>query len=207
MIIKNIIFDLGNVLLKINTELSKEAFKNHGISNFDSLYTLSNQVNLFDELETGKITEFEFYEKFRIITKTNLENETIEKCWNELIRDYPQENLEILKQIKNSYNTFIISNTNKIHYKHYTSILKQNHGIENLESLVKKAYFSHECGLRKPDKNFFLLVLNKNDLIPKETLFIDDDIRNIKAAKELGIKTYHLEKLNIEKALKNYNLL
>lgn len=207
MNIKNIIFDLGNVLLKINTELSKQAFKNYGIFNFDSLYTLANQVNLFDELETGKITEFEFFEKFRKITKTNLENEIIEKCWNQLIFDYPHENLEILKQIKNSYNTFILSNTNKIHYKHYTYILKKNHGIENLESLVKKAYFSHECGLRKPDKNFFLLVLNENNLITEETLFIDDDIRNIKAANELGIKTYHLEDLNLEKALKNYNLL
>lgn len=201
MEIKNIIFDLGNVLLEINTELSKSAFKNKGIYDFDNLYSLAKQIFLFDKLEIGEINEMEFYNNFRKLTGKNLSNKEIEDCWNALIIGFPENNIKIALKAKTKFKTFIISNTNIIHYKYYSKLLKDKFDINRLEDLVHKAYFSHLCKIRKPDSEFFKLVLNENNLNPEETLFIDDDIRNINAAKMLKIQTYHLTDLDLNKAL------
>lgn len=204
MNIKNIIFDLGNVLLLIDTSLSKIAFEKKGLKNFHKLYSLAEQNQLFDLLETGKISENVFYEKFRDITKSTLSNEEIRDCWNKLIVKYPTKNIKIALIAKNKYKTFILSNTNIIHYKYYTQMLKKKFNIEGLESIVHKAYFSHEIGLRKPNPNFFNLLLNENKINPSESLFIDDDIRNIQTAEFLGIKTFHLTDLKLNKAFKTF---
>ncbi len=195
---KNIIFDLGNVILDINTQLSEKAFMNYGLTNFDKLYTLAEQSEIFDKLEIGSINPNDFYDVFREITKTKLSNTIIRDCWNALIKRYSKERIHLLKNCRNTYRTFILSNTNIIHYEFYTKQIKQQFGINGLESLVEKAYFSHEHGLKKPDKRFYKLLLEENNLIPEETLFIDDNKSNIEAAKTLKIQTIWLTDKKLE---------
>ena len=93
---------------------------------------------------------------------------------------------------------FLLSNTNKIHYDDYTSVVfTRENGIEGLEPLFEKTYLSHEMGLRKPNPEIFNVVLNENNLVAEETLFIDDSPQHIASAKTLGIVTYHLENEDI----------
>ncbi len=202
--IKNIIFDLGNVILNIDTKLSEIEFKKHGFTNFAELYTLVGQSEIFDRLEVGAISADDFYNEFRQITKSDLSDSIIEHCWNALIIDYPSKRIELLSQLKPKYRTFILSNTNKIHYDFYTKLLHEKYGISGLESLVEKAYFSHEINLKKPYKDIYEYVLSDSNLIPEETLFIDDNQDNIKAAKKLGIETIWLTENNVE-SLKIWN--
>jgi putative hydrolase of the HAD superfamily len=196
--IKNIIFDLGNVVLSIDTKLSEKEFAAYGLTDFKNLYTLASQAEIFDRLEIGKISPEEFYEEFRQIIGADMSDEIIEKCWNALILDYRPEVIELLKKLKIKYRTFLLSNTNKIHYDYYTEILKHNFRVNGLQALMEKAYFSHEIGMKKPDEKVFNFVLSDADILPGETLFIDDNKDNIMTAQKLGIQTIWLTNNNIE---------
>lgn len=196
--IKNIIFDLGNVILNIDTKLSEIAFRKHGFENFGDLYTLAVQSQIFDKLEVGSISPADFYQEFRQITKSELSDDIIRECWNALIMDFPSARIELLQNLKPKYRTFILSNTNLIHYNFYTKLVSEQFSVAGLESLVEKAYFSHEIGLKKPFKNIYNHVLTESDLIAEETLFIDDNEDNIIAAKKLGIQTIWLTENNLE---------
>jgi putative hydrolase of the HAD superfamily len=196
--IKNIIFDLGNVILDIDTDLSKEAFKKHKLTDFDKMYTLAAQSEIFDKLEVGEINSAEFYDEFRLLTSSDLNNDIIKECWNALILDYSKDRIDLLKGLKNKYRTFILSNTNIIHYQFYTQLIIDKHNINGLESLVEKAYFSHDVKLKKPDNKIYEFVLNDSNLKAEETLFIDDNRYNIEAAKALGFETILLENTKLE---------
>ena len=199
--IRNLIFDLGNVILNIDTKLSEIAFAKYGMNDFEKLYTLASQNELFDRLEVGSITEKEFYDEFRKVTGCKLDNQILEQCWNALIMDFPAARIEMLKRLKNEgkYRTFILSNTNIIHYRFYTALLKRTYGINGLESLVEHAYFSHEIGLKKPNRDIFDHVVAKSHIKPEESIFIDDNEANIKAANALGFNTIFLKDNNMEK--------
>lgn len=198
MLLKNIIFDLGNVILNIDTKLSEIEFSKHGLYNFEELYSLASQYEIFDRLETGNINNENFFNEFRQITNINLSNEIITCCWNALIMDFPNSRIELLKKLKVRYRTFILSNTNKIHYDFYTKILQAQHNLNGLENLVEKAYFSHEIGLKKPFDNIYNYVLNSSNILASETLFIDDNYDNISAAEKLGFNTIWLKDNNLQ---------
>lgn len=198
--IKNLIFDLGNVILNIDTKLSEIAFAKYGMNDFEKLYTLASQNELFDRLEVGNITENEFYDEFRRVTGCKLDNKTLEQCWDALIMDFPSARIEMLKRLKNEgkYRTFILSNTNIIHYRFYTALLKRTRGVDGLESLVEHAYFSHEIGLKKPNRDIFDYVVEHSHIKPEESIFIDDNEANIKAANALGFNTIFLKGNDME---------
>lgn len=198
--IRNLIFDLGNVILNIDTKLSEIAFAQYGMNDFEKLYTLASQNELFDRLEVGSITENEFYDEFRRVTGCKLDNKTLEQCWDALIMDFPSARIEMLKRLKNEgkYRTFILSNTNIIHYRFYTALLKRTRGVDGLESLVEHAYFSHEIGLKKPNRDIFDYVVEHSHIKPEESIFIDDNEANIKAANTLGFNAIFLKDNNME---------
>lgn len=191
MQIKNIIFDLGGVILNIDYNLTINAFKTSGIENFDNLYTQAQQSSLFDDLETGKISPNDFYISLRNISKSNISDIEIEKAWNAMLLDLPKERIDLLNQVKTNYNIFLFSNTNIIHFEAYKKYIDKTFGFD-FNALFKKAYYSHEIGMRKPNKNGFEHILTKNNLNASETLFIDDSIQHIQGAGSLGINTYHL---------------
>lgn len=197
--IKNIIFDLGNVILSIDTKLSEIEFARFGLTDFKSLYTLASQEEIFDRLEIGKISPDKFYEEFRQITGANLSDKIIKDCWNALILNYRWETIELLKKLKLKYRTFLLSNTNKIHYEYYTETLKSAFDVNGLEVLMEKTYFSHEIGMKKPGEKAFNFVLSDAKILPGETLFIDDNLENINTAQKLGIQTIWLRDNNLEK--------
>src|SRR5690554_4657193 len=155
MIIKNIIFDLGNVILNIDINKSEIEFKKHGLENFDQLYSLVSQTKIFDYLETGKISPQEFYSQLRQISNTNLTDDIIKTCWNALILDFPAKRIEFLLNLRKKHKIFLLSNTNQIHYEYYNSIFKKEFGFKSLDSIFEKAYYSHQIGYRKPDFKAF----------------------------------------------------
>ena len=195
--IKNIIFDLGGVILDIDYNLTVKAFEKLGIPNFKAQYSKMSQSNLFDNIETGKISPEEFRNLIREVAEKDVTDAEIDHAWNALILHLPQYRIEILKKLQDNYRLFLLSNTNKIHYDDYSEVIKRENRIEGLEPLFEKTYLSHEMGLRKPNPEIFNVVLNENNLVAEETLFIDDSPQHIASAKTLGIVTYHLENEDI----------
>lgn len=191
--IKNIIFDLGGVILNIDYNLTSQAFKYLGLSDFDQTYSQAKQNHLFDKLETGELSETDFYTQMKTCFSNTISENEIETAWNAMLLDLPVERIDLLKNLSREYRLFLLSNTNCIHYKAYSAYLKNKFGKMIFDDIFEKQYLSFEIGMRKPDKKIFEHVLNENNLLPSETLFIDDSIQHIHGANETGIITHHLQ--------------
>jgi putative hydrolase of the HAD superfamily len=191
--IKNIIFDLGGVILNIDYKRPQEEFKKLGIKDVEILYSKQNQVELFDLLETGKISEKEFIQKIKESSDLEITDSEIITAWNSILLEFPLRRLQILQQLQLHYNMYLLSNTNEIHEKAFNEMLKIQCGYPSLALFFDRVYLSHRVGLRKPDPKIFELVINENNLKIEETLFIDDSLQHIESASKLGLKTIHLK--------------
>jgi putative hydrolase of the HAD superfamily len=201
--IKNIIFDLGGVLINIDYHATEKAFKKAGIKNFDELFSQAKQTKLFDNLEKGLTDEVTFKDGLRLLSNVNFSDEVFEDAWNAMLLDFPKHRIELLQKVRNNYKTFLLSNTNEIHIPVFEHQLKQNYGITDFSQLFDKLYYSCRVGMRKPDREIFELVIQENNLIPSETLFIDDSIQHIQGAQMLGLYTLHLHNRDVLELFEN----
>lgn len=197
MPIKNIIFDLGGVLLNIDYNKTIQAFKQLGILHFEKMYSQYTANPLFEHLETGKVSEKEFYEEIKKALPPTTTTAQIQNAWNSMILDFREQSLERLLQLKNKYNVFLLSNTNAIHVNAFQQLFSRQIGNPPFEDYFHKIYYSHQVGLRKPHKTIFEYVLADAQITPEKTLFIDDSVNNITTAKQLDFHTHCL--LNTEK--------
>lgn len=191
--IKNIIFDFGGVIYDIDHEKTKNAFVNLGISNFDELYGHTIQTGLFEDFEIGLISPSEFRESIRKHIPNSTSDEEIDIAWNALLTGFKFERFDMLEKTRQHYRLFLLSNTNQIHYQQFIAELKQQNRYDLFNQLFEKLYFSHQIGIRKPDAKIFNYVLSDNQIIPEETVFIDDYDLNISAAKNIGLKGVSLK--------------
>lgn len=191
--IKNIILDLGGVIINIDYNLTAQAFKNLGADNFAKVYCQHQQNPLFDQLETGKISPAEFRKKLQELLNIKVTNEQFNNAWCAMLLDIPKARLDFIQhQLKPNYRTFLFSNANAISLNKVLEISKRDTGLVNLDDCFHKQYYSHIFGFIKPHKQGFEKILQENNLDPSETLFVDDTIRHILSAKELGLQTFHI---------------
>jgi len=190
--IKNIIFDLGGVLLNIDYNKSFEAFKELGVENIEQMYGQHHANELFKKLETGKIEEEEFYQAIRKYIPGNVSDEQIEHAWNAMILDFRTNSLVELERLASSYNLFLLSNTNSIHLKNVGKVFAREVAKPSLDVYFSKSWYSNLIGLRKPDKEIYQFVLEDANLDPSETFFIDDTKENIETAVNTGIRSHLL---------------
>jgi FMN phosphatase YigB (HAD superfamily) len=189
--IDNIIFDLGNVILNIDYQNTIDAFEKIGVIDASSFYSKSSQLNIFSQLETGRVSKQDFVLEIQKFAPKASARQII-NAWNAILQDLPNERLEVLKKIKDKFKIFLLSNTNSIHIEK----IIDNLGVKKYKefyNLFDKVYYSHEIKLRKPNSDIFRLVIKENNLSIKNTLFIDDSIQHIESAKTIGLKTYHLD--------------
>lgn len=188
--IKNIIFDLGGVIINLNQQLTIEAFKVLFVEHFESLYEKLEQDNWLNRFEVGEFSEKEFYGFFK--NYKNVSDIALQNAWNAMLLDIPKDRLELIKHYSKKYNVYLLSNTNIAHYSYIDNYVSRNFNGLKFNTLFKNMYLSHEVGFRKPNKSIFEYVLNDANIKPEETLFIDDTEDHINTAKILGIQTHHL---------------
>ena len=189
--IKNIIFDLGGVILNIDFKRTEAAFRLLGWDQFLNHINQFHITHLFEQYETGQIDDAAFVGGIQQLIGKPVEEDKIIAAWNALLVGFPAERIALLRQLKGKYRTFLLSNTNAIHHDEFQKRLFSEQGVY-LEDLFEKTYYSHIAKLRKPDAPIFERVLNENKLIPEETLFIDDTALNFPEAEKLGIQVHHL---------------
>lgn len=189
--IRNIIFDLGGVLLPVDYSAVLTAFGKLGSSQTESFYSQQAQEPLFDQLERGEITggEFLFGLKKRF---PDTSEEALTLAWNAILGVFPAERFALLKKIRQHYRIFLLSNTNEIHIRQFLENLKTVNGVEDFTEYFEEVYYSYETGYRKPEKQIFELVLLENNLNAAETLFIEDTEANVHGALAAGIPTLWL---------------
>jgi len=200
--LKNIIFDFGGVIIDIDFQLTINKFKKLGILDFDQKFSQFLQDPVFDCYDIGKISSEEFVKRLKKLVPEKISENDILEAWNAMILDIPKERIKLLENLRKNYRIFLLSNTNDIHYQLYIKNFYNKFGYKTFNDLFEKAYLSFEIGMRKPDAEIFNFVLKDSNLLPEETLFIDDSNQHIESAKKFGIHSYLLENETINDILK-----
>ncbi len=187
--IKNIIFDLGGVIINLDNRRTEEAFTALGVKNFREYFGHGFAASFFRDYEVGKISDEEFIRSIRQLAGlSQVSDEAIIESWNALLLDFPAERIRLLNELRRHYRLFLFSNTNALHLAALREIWTETFGSGSLEDYFEKTYYSHLMGLRKPDPESFGFILKENNLAGNETLFVDDAIVNVEGAEQAGLK-------------------
>ena len=184
--IKNIIFDFGDVFLNLDKKATEDQLRKLGLHQLSDAALSRNQ-----EYEKGGFSSEDFVADYcREFPALNAQS--FVACWNAILVDFPKYRLEFLQELVSSgrFRLFLLSNTNDLHIDW---VKQQIVFFEEFRACFEAFYLSQELGLRKPDPAIFDLVLNRHDLRPEETLFIDDTPENTRAAEKLGIHTWTID--------------
>jgi glucose-1-phosphatase len=191
-LVKNIIFDLGNVLYDIDFKIMYKRFHELGIPNFENHFTLNQSDPLFFDLEKGFIDEVTFCNRFNQLYNLSLDKDQIIEAWNSLLIGFREKSLDWLKSNQSNFSLFLYSNTNQPHQDYFLAQYTREIGGD-FNTLFKKPYYSHEMGMRKPDPASFQYILDQEGLKAAETLFIDDNEPNVAAAASVGFQVLYLQ--------------
>ena len=190
--IKNIIFDLGGVLLNIDPKKTIDAFNALGMEDLIGDKGLSYDHEIFYQLEQGKVSPDEFREGVQKLLPSPVTFDEIDAAWTAMLIDFPAIRVDLLKNLRKEYKVYLFSNTNAIHVEKFHAIFRNQHGFE-VSSLFEKDFYSNEIGSRKPSAESFLEIIRLADICPEESLFIDDALKNVEGAVACGLKGLWLE--------------
>lgn len=190
--IKNIVFDLGGVLIDLDHNQAVRRFEEIGVEDAGQLLDPYEQKGFFLELENGKIDTDTFCRKLREHTGKPLSFDEIRYAWMGFISDVPQYKLDFLLELRKKYKVYLLSNTNPIIQSWARSEAFTPAG-RPISAYFDKMYTSYEAGVTKPDAAIFGRMIEDAPLIPSETLFVDDGASNIQVGQGLGFHTYRPE--------------
>ncbi len=190
--IRNIIFDLGGVIINLDNKLTEKAFSALGAKAFSSYFGHGFAASFFADYEVGKISDQEFVQAMKQMLGREIPDQTIIDAWNALLLDFPPANIELLGKLKDSYRLFLFSNTNSLHLEALRTIFESQFPAQSLDNFFEKAYYSHILRMRKPDRESFEYIIRENGLDPSSTLFVDDALINVEGANAAGLQGYFL---------------
>ena len=187
--IRNIVFDLGGVIMTICQEEAIKRFKSIGFKNVEDYLNPYTQTDIFGDIEEGKISAEQFRAKLSELIGKEVTYEECKFAWLGYRQDVPLRNLDILRKLKaQGYKLILLSNTNPFMMSWGLSGEFDGNG-NSLESYFDSLYLSYKLGVMKPNKKIFQYIIDNEKIQPGESLFIDDGERNINAARLLGFKT------------------
>lgn len=192
--IRNILFDFGGVIIDIDPPSVIYELMKMGVSDGLGLHEHLSAQDAYVRLEKGELSPAGFRRLIRDYTGLPLTDDQIDHAWNTIIKEIPPARVELLNRLRKDYGVYLLSNTNPIHYDYYNVYVKKNFGLERLDDLFDRAWYSYRMRLFKPDPEIFRRVLDEGGLVAAETVFIDDLAVNVEAAKEVGLQGYHLKK-------------
>ena len=188
--IRNLIIDLGGVLVDLTRNRCIEAFERLGVENVrERLANDSRHKDLFERLELGAISVECFHDDVRRLSGRPLTDGQIDDAWIAMLGGVPERKLRLLLELRERYRVVLLSNTNEIHWKWSADTYFSYRGLA-ASDFFERIYLSYELHMLKPDTGIFEYVLNDAGFLPAETLLIDDASANCKAAEALGMRTY-----------------
>ncbi|MCQ2217738.1 MAG: HAD family phosphatase [Paludibacteraceae bacterium] len=194
--VENIFCDLGVVLIDLNMERCMESFKRLGVMDIASQVGQSFKAGLFFALEEGTITPDEFRNAIRSKSDKTITDDQIDDAWNSFLETIDPRKLMLLKKLRQTYRVFMLSNTNKIHFDYMAVHSFEKEKGFALTDCFDKCYLSYELHLSKPGREIFEAVLRDAGATPENSLFIDDNARNIATAARMGFKVCHYRNID-----------
>ncbi|MCR4918674.1 MAG: HAD family phosphatase [Prevotella sp.] len=187
--IKNVIFDLGGVVMTLSPEVAERRFVELGLVDAPAMMDRYTQQGIFGELEEGKITPEEFIAELERHVGRQLSFGEVQHCWLGYCKEVPQRNLRFLEQLRQAgYRLILLSNTNPFMMAWAKSAAFSGDG-KPITHYFDACYLSFEMKVMKPAPEFFSRVLMSEQVPPSECLFIDDGPRNVASASQMGMMT------------------
>lgn len=183
--IKTLIFDLGGVIVDLAPERTLEAFAKLSGKPAGEVLKINATNQAFHAFETGQISAMDFRNAVRNTLNVQAGDAEIDRCWNAMLLGIPDSKLDMLLRLKKYFTTIALSNTNSIHLSYINEVILKG---QRLDDYFHRAHYSHDLGLRKPDPAIYELVLQKHQLSPERTFFLDDNADNIAAATGVGMQ-------------------
>lgn len=190
--LKTIVFDFGGVLINLNMQACVDAFACLGYDKMNELLDNYKQKGIFLLFEEGKISTDDFFVELQQIVGKHASIEEIKKAYLTFIEDIPTYKLDLILQLREKYDVLLLSNINPFIFDYCKENQFKSRGYI-FEDYFFKAYLSFEMGVCKPDKLIFEKMIEDANLVPEQCLFLDDGVKNIEIAKEIGFQTYHVK--------------
>jgi putative hydrolase of the HAD superfamily len=191
--VKNVIFDMGGVLVDVHRERAIESFKSIGVADADQLIDSYHHEGLFLDLENGDIDTKEFCTLLSQHAGREIVLQDIAKAWRSIVSDPPVYKLDYLIELRKEYTLFVLSNNNPILVDGWASTPQFSTQGRPVMDYFDKLYLSYQMKCTKPAPIIFEKMIDDSQIIPAESLFIDDGLHNIETAQSLGFHTYHAQ--------------
>jgi len=199
--IKNIIFDLGGVVLPLNPEEAWRRFESLGIKNARQQMGLYGQTGIFLKVENGELSVEQFLDELNLQARQQANNNDSVKiitfkmaqwAWKGYLDNVELFRLKNLEKLKSKYNVLLLSNINPfvVEWASKNSFSGDGHSINYY---FNKLFYSYEMHDYKPSFSIFNKLIEEARINPKETLFLDDGKKNIEMASSLGMYTIHVK--------------
>lgn len=180
--IKTIIFDLGNVVLRFDHMLICEKIARYSRYSSDDVYKLGFNSDLFELYDRGKIRSEDLFQWILRRFDINISYDMFKSVWSDIfsLNDSVETVVSALKN--NGYYLVLLSNTNELHF----DFIRENFRvIELFDDIV----LSYRIGYSKPHKEIFIEALKRAGSSPEECIYVDDIEEFSKAAEDLGINS------------------
>ena len=199
--IKNLIFDLGGVLVSLDRQRCLDNFSSKlGFDNFGDYLNAYAQKGFFAEFESGDINEEQFRNEVKErCTKEGITDQMIDTALNSFLTHVDPYKVKLLLDLKQKYNLLLLSNVNPIAWGRCCELFLEAYGVD-IEDVFEKLYLSYKMKCSKPGNEIFEKLIADSGIVPGETLFIDDSVANIATGCEFGLQglLYDVE-TNLEK--------
>lgn len=189
--IKNLVFDFGGVLVQLNLNRCISAFSALGFNDVEKHVGACSKDGFFQDFELGNISQQEFCDKIANLCSKPVTNEQIISAWNSFLDGVPDYLMNALIELRKHYRVILLSNTNEPHWI-YSCREYFSHDGYSVDDHFEKIFLSYKMHKTKPDTAIFEQMCSEADLIPEETLFLDDSKANCMAAESLGINARHI---------------
>lgn len=183
---KALIFDFGGVLVDLDVERCKAAFKSDlGYYNIDNILDACHQKGFFADMEEGKLSADGFRSIVLSESRPGALPEDVDTSLLQILSGMAEYKARLLTHLSKSYDLYLLTNNNPIVYRHMTGFFA-GYGI-SFSGLFRKCFVSYEMGLLKPSAEFYRRVIEEIGCPAEEMLFIDDSPKNVEGAIAAGL--------------------
>lgn len=190
--IKALIFDMGGVLVDLDIEDCKRAFKESiGYHDIDNIIDACHQKGIYGDLEEGRLSAEEFRAIVLAGSRPGAVAADVDEAMSHILVGIHPAKVQLLRDLSEKYDLYMLSNNNAICLP-FSSRMFDEAGIP-LKDIFIKCFFSFEMKALKPSAAFYKAVMREIGLPAEQMLFIDDSQKNVDGSIEAGLPAVYYE--------------
>ncbi len=188
--IKNVVFDLGGVLVGLDLAKCRAAFEAIGLDAIGALIDPCHPAAMMERMEQGDLTFHETCDEMRRMTgNRTVTDEQIAAAISAFLTGIPVEKLRAIEALRRrGIRTYVLSNNNPAAMQTIRRMFAADG--RTMEDYFDGIYLSYLMRCLKPHADIFIKMLEDSGMSAEESLFIDDSERNVEAARRLGFAVY-----------------